>query len=214
MNFHIITIFPKSFKSYINESILKRAQKKNLIHFSFYNPRDYTKDKHKKVDGRSYGGGPGMVLQAEPIILATHAAIKKNKRSKIIILSPRGKEFTTKEAQTLTKYKDIVLICGRYEGIDARVKKVLKATELSIGPYTLTGGELPAMVLMDAVSRRIPGVIGKEKSIEEKRIAGRNVYTRPQSIFYKKKRFMVPQVLLSGHHEKIDAFRKKGKEGP
>jgi tRNA (guanine37-N1)-methyltransferase len=149
-----------------------------------------------------------MVLKVLPIIRVVSKITKKKKNSKIIILSPRGKAFTTKDAEILKKEKDIILICGRYEGIDARVKKILKACEFSIGPYTLTGGELPAMVLMDAISRRVPGVIGKEKSIEEKRIAGKDVYTRPETIVYKKKRFTVPKVLLSGHHEKIDIFRK------
>lgn len=207
MNFHIVSIFPDVFKPYINESLLKRAQKNKLIKFSFYNPRDYTKDKHKKVDDKPFGGGPGMVMRAEPLVKAALKAKGKKQKVKTIILSPRGKVFSTTEAEKLKKYNDIIFICGRYEGIDARVKKILKADEYSIGPYTLTGGELPAMVMIDAVARRIPGVLGSAESIEERRIAGKDVYTRPREIIYKGKKYKVPKVLISGNHKNIEGFR-------
>lgn len=208
MNFHIISIFPESFTSYINESILKRAQKNKLIKFSFYNPRNFTKDKHKKVDNKQYGGGPGMVMGVQPIISAVTKAKGNKKNVRVIILSPRGKQFNTKIADKLKAYKNIIFICGRYEGIDARVKKILKAEEISIGPYILTGGELPALIMIDAISRRIPGVLGSSQSIEEKRIAGSDIYTRPQEIIYKKKKYKVPKVLISGNHKNIENFRK------
>ena len=208
MNFHIISIFPDSFKSYLSESIILRAVKKGLIRVNILNPRDFSEDKHRKVDDTPYGGGPGMVMKAEPILKAV-SKIKKSK-SLIFILSPRGEQMTNKLAQKIAKEgKDIILISGRYEGIDHRVKKILKAKEISIGPYILTGGELPAMVFIDAVTRQIKGVLGKEASLEEKRIASGEVYTRPEVFKWKGKRHNVPKVLISGHHAKIEEWRKK-----
>jgi len=218
MTFHIITIFPEMFRSYIDESILALAQKKKLIKIKFYNPRDFTKDKHKKVDDKPYGGGPGMVMYAEPILRAV-AKIQSNsskqihdrkKTMKVIMFSPSGKQFTNTYAKTLSKkYTDIILIAGRYEGIDARVKKALRAEEISIGPYILTGGEVPAMAVVDAVSRQIPGILGREESLEEKRIASSEVYTRPETLEFKGRKYKVPKVLLSGHHKKIEEWREK-----
>ncbi len=209
MIFHIITIFPEMFRSYTDESILLRAQKKKLINIKFYNPRDFTKDKHKKVDDSPYGGGPGMVMQADPILRAVAKARGRKKNVKIIMFSPSCKQFTNIYAETLSKkYKDIILIAGRYEGVDARVKKVLKAEELSIGPYVLTGGEVPAMVVVDAISRQIPGVLGHSESLEEKRISSSEMYTRPEVVKYKNKNYKVPKVLLSGDHKKIEEWRK------
>lgn len=206
MNFHVITLFPEAFESYLGESIIKRAQEGKKIKIKLYNPRDFTKDKHRRVDDKPYGGGPGMVMQAEPILKAVEKI--KAKRAKVIILSPRGKQFTNVDAKKLSSFKgDIVLISGRYEGIDARVKKILKAEEISIGPYTLTGGELPAMVIIDAISRHIPGVLGNKSSVEESRIASGETYTRPETLVYKKKKYNVPKVLLSGHHGEIDKWR-------
>ena len=208
MNFHIISIFPDSFKSYLSESIILRAVKKGLIRVNILNPRDFSEDKHRKVDDTPYGGGPGMVMKAEPILKAV-SKIKKSK-SLIFILSPRGEQMTNKLAQKIAKEgKDIILISGRYEGIDHRVKKILKAKEISIGPYILTGGELPAMVFIDAVTRQIKGVLGKEASLEEKRIASGEVYTRPEVFKWKGKRHNVPKVLISGHHAKIEEWRRK-----
>jgi len=209
MTFHIITIFPEMFLSYVNESILLRAQKKKLINIKFYNPRDFTKDKHKKVDHKPYGGGPGMVMAAEPILKAVGKARGRKKNVKIIMLSPSGKQFTNVYAKNITKkYKDVILIAGRYEGIDARVKKALRAEEISVGPYILTGGEAPAMVILDAVSRQISGVLGHEESLEEKRTASSEMYTRPEVLKYKSKNYKVPKVLLSGDHKKIEEWKK------
>ncbi|MCK5059797.1 MAG: tRNA (guanosine(37)-N1)-methyltransferase TrmD [Candidatus Pacebacteria bacterium] len=213
-NFHIITLFPDAFDSYLGESIIKRARDDGKIKIKFYNPRDFTgepdKRKNRRIDQRPYGGGPGMVIQALPVLKAVQSTSRRTKKKqKIILLSPRGKQFTNEEANKLAKSKsDIVLISGRYEGIDARVKKILKPTEYSVGPYTLTGGELPAMILIDAISRRIKGVLGDEQSVEENRIAGADVYTRPEILTYKKKKYRVPKVLLSGHHKKIDEWRE------
>jgi len=220
MNFHIITLFPNSFDSYLGESILARAIKDKKIKVKFYNPRDFTKDKNRRVDQKPYGGGPGMVLEAESVIKAVEKAMARKKKAKIIWLTPSGKQFDNKSADNFKKYKDIVIICGRYEGIDARVKKVFKTEKISIGPYTLTGGELPAMTIIDTVSRRIPGVLGKIESVEENRVASSDVYTRPEILVYpfnklragKSKKYRVPKVLLSGNHAEIEKWRNKKKK--
>jgi len=248
MRFDIITIFPNIFSakdgSYLNESILKRAQKNKLIDIKIHNLRDFTKDKHHKVDDRSFGGGPGMVFKIEPIARAIGSILRiKNyesphintyvgdelrikKKTKIILFTPSGKQFDNKIAKQLAdKYDNLILICGRYEGIDARVKKVIydlgfKIQEISIGPYVLTGGELPAMILIDSVSRQISGVLGNIQSLEEgryglpvyphtKRSCGVGVYTRPEVFVYKNKKYKVPKVLLSGDHKKIEKWRNK-----
>lgn len=209
ITFHILSIFPKSF-SYLNESMLFRAQKTKKIKIKIYNPRDFSKDRHKKVDARPYGGGPGMVMAVDPIIRAWQKAGGNKRGFKTIILSPRGKQFDNKKAIELSKkYKNIILIAGHYEGIDARVKKITKGEEISAGPYVLTGGELPAMILVDAISRQIDGVLKRGDSLEEKRTAGKDVYTRPETYTHKGKKYSVPKVLLSGHHKNIDEFRKK-----
>ncbi|MDP3735340.1 MAG: tRNA (guanosine(37)-N1)-methyltransferase TrmD [bacterium] len=208
MNFHIVTLFPEAFSSYLATSILKRALERGQIKIYFYNPRDFTDDPHRRVDRRPYGGGPGMVLQAEAILRAVRRAVGKKRDVKILILSPRGKQFDNAGARILARrYRHIILIAGHYEGIDARVKKALRAEEISIGPYVLTGGELPAMAIIDAVSRQIPGVLGKGESLEEERIASREVYTRPESFRIGKKTYRVPKILLSGDHKKIDAWK-------
>ena len=214
MHFHIITLFPKAFSSYLGESIIKRSIEDNKIKVSFYNPRDFTKDKHKRIDRPPYAGGPGMVIQAEPVIKAVEAALKrtKNKKlnTKIIFLSPRGKQFTNDYAGKIVgKYKHVILICGRYEGIDARVKKIFKVEEITVGPFVLTGGELPAMFILDVVARQIPGVLGNIDSIEERRVASSEVYTRPEVFIYKSKKYRVPKILLSGHKAKIEEWKKK-----
>ena len=223
MRFHIITIFPDIFDSYIHESILGRAIKNKLININFYNPRDFIKvSKEKKqnnyrpVDDRPYGGGPGMVMRAEPILKTIEKVqkdirtkIKNKKKIKIILFSPSGKDFTTTYAKSSSKkYTDIILICGRYEGVDGRVKKIFKPEEISIGDYILTGGELPAMILMDSISRQIPGVLGRYESLEEERISSSEVYTRPEILNYKGKNYKVPKVLLSGNHKEIEEWKK------
>src|SRR3989344_1448507 len=210
MRFHVITIFPDAFSSYLKESIVGRAIKNKKIAIKFYNPRDFTKAKdwYKQVDDRPYGGGPGMVMQAMPILRAVEK-IKKNKKTKIIIFSPSGKKFTNEYAKNLAKkYMDIIMISGRYEGIDARVKKILKAEDVSIGDYVLTGGELPAMVLIDSTARQISGVLHKSESLEESRISSSEVYTRPEKLVYKGKSYKVPKVLLSGNHKDIEEWKK------
>ncbi len=222
MNFHVITLFPEVCQAYTDASVLGRAQKTDKgkgakvrgkkISVNYYNPRDLAKNKHNKIDDRPYGGGPGMVMQAEPILKAWEKAVgrkKDQKKVKTLIMSPRGTEFDQKMAKKLAKYESLVLISGRYEGIDARVKKALKAEEVSVGDYVLTGGELPALTIIDAVAREIPGVLGTNESLEDKRVSSGEMYTRPETIEYKKKRYTVPKVFLSGHHKDIENRRAK-----
>lgn len=200
--------------------MLWRAEKEKKIKVHFYNPRDYSLDKHKKVDGRPYGGGPGMVMQVEPILLAVQAAQKQiaklsrsSLKSLVLLTSASGKQFDNKMAETYSKkYQHIIIICGHYEGIDARVKKILRATEISIGPYVLTGGELPALVMIDSIARQIPGVLGNDISLEEKRISSSETYTRPEVFSHLGKKYKVPKVLLSGHHAEIDKWKLKAKK--
>lgn len=214
MRFDIITIFPESLSGYFNASILGRAQKNKKIEIKLHNLRGFAGDKHKKTDDKTFGGGPGMVLKVEPIIKAVDFIFKrkaKNKKTKIVLFSPSGKMFVQKTAKDWArKYDNIVLICGRYEGVDARVKTILKAEEISVGDCILTGGELPSAFVVDAISRQIAGVLGKEDSLEEKRgISGFPVYTKPEIFEYKGKKYKTPEVLLSGHHKKIEDWRKK-----
>jgi tRNA (guanine37-N1)-methyltransferase len=209
MHFHLITLFPNSFSSYLGESILKRAIEDKKIKVSFYNPRNFVKNKWKRVDRPPYGGGPGLVIEAEPVIKAIEKA-KGRRNAKIIFLSPSGKQLTNEYAsKTAKKFRDIIIVCGRYEGIDARVKKVFKMDEVSVGPFVLTGGELPAMVIMDVMSRQVPGVLGNIDSIEERRVSTSEVYTRPEVFKYKGKSYKVPKILLSGHRAKIEEWKKK-----
>lgn len=241
ITFDIISIFPDIFDSYFKESILKRAQQKKLIRINIHNLRDWARDKHRKVDDASYGGGPGMVMMVGPIFKAV-AALKKRKsvsrRTKIILFSVKGKRFDQKMARQFSKLDQLIMICGRYEGVDERVAKHIADTEISVGDYVLTGGEIPAMIVIDAVSRLVPKVI-KEESIEEKRfkkfqgigskapvrgearqgrqsirlnkksVSSYPVYTRPE-IFSSKKgvRWSVPKILLSGDHQKIEEWRR------
>ncbi len=237
MRFHMITLFPTAFDSYIGESIIKRAIEDKKIEISFYNPRDYADDKWKRVDQKPYAGGPGMVIQALPVAKAIDAVLKKievrskrleakkkkNKPSltsniklrtstKIIWLSPSGKQFDTAYAKKSAKrYTDIIIVCGRYEGIDARVQKMFTMEEVSVGPFVLTGGELPALIMIDCISRQVEGVLGNFGSLEESRTASKDSYTRPEIIEYKGKKYKVPKVLLSGDHKKIEAWRAKHK---
>ena len=206
--FHIITLFPNAFDSYLGESILKRAIEDKKIRVKFYNPRDFVDNKWHRVDQRPYGGGPGMVIEALPVIKAIEKASQKAK-VKIIFFSPSGKQLTNTYADKVSKTcSDIILICGHYEGIDARVKKAFKMEEVSIGPFVLTGGELPAMIVIDSIARRIPGVLGDIDSLEENRTASSDVYTRPPVFEYKGKKYRVPKILLSGHRAKIEEWKK------
>lgn len=213
MNFHIVTLFPEAFDSYLNTSILKRAIEDKKIKVNFYDPKNFsekgTGNREKRVDDKPYGGGPGMVIRALPVIKAIQKAVGRKKDVKIIFLSPSAKQFDNKIANTFVKKaKHIVIVCGRYEGIDARVKKVFKGEEFSVGPFVLTGGEIPAMLMMDVISRQVEGVLGDFDSIEENRIASSDVYTRPEEFLYKNKKYKVPKVLLSGNHAEIEKWRK------
>ncbi len=210
--FEIITLFPEAF-SYLNTSILKKAQEKNLIKIRFWNPRDFIQNKHCQVDDKPYGGGPGMVLKFEPIYLAlkkAKASIKTKKR-KIILTHPAGVLFDQNLARELSKERQIIIICGHYESVDARIEKFVDV-KISIGKYILTGGELPAMIIIDAISRHIEGVLHHPLSLEEKRNLGLYsypVYTRPEKIKINSKVLKVPKILLSGNHKLIEEWRKK-----
>jgi tRNA (guanine37-N1)-methyltransferase len=227
--FHVITLFPESLESYANASIIKRAQEKGLVSIKYYNPRDFALSKNgkgkaktyaeRRIDDRPYGGGPGMVIEALPMIKAIEKAVgnklkvkSQKSKVKIVFFSPAGKQFTNEMAHTYKKYTDIVFVCGRYEGIDARIKKVFPMIDVSVGPYVLTGGELPALIMIDTITRRIKGVLGDHLSIEEERVASPDVYTRPEAIEYKGRKYRVPKILLSGHHAKMDEWKLKRKK--
>lgn len=203
------------FDAYVNESILKRAQEKKLISIKAHDLRKFTKDKHKKVDDRPFGGGAGMVMMVQPIAdavrkLTTHNSQRTTKKTRVILFSTRGKQFTNVEAKRLAKYDQLIFICGRYEGVDERVADYIADEEISIGDYVLTGGELPAMVVIDSVSRQIPGVLGKFASLEEQQ-GSYPTYTRPVEyglkVKGKMKKAKVPEVLMGGNHAKIAAWR-------
>ncbi len=206
LQFDIVTIFPKAFDGVFKESILKRAQEKKKIRIRVHDLRDYTKDKHRKVDDKPFGGGPGMVMQPQPIFDAVKK-VKGKKKAKVLLMSPSGKSFDQKAARHLSKEKNIIIICGHYEGVDERVAEYLADESFSIGDYVLTGGEVPAMVIVDSVSRLIPGVLGKEASLEnesfEHRLLEYPQYTRPANFIGMK----VPNVLLSGNHQGIKEWR-------
>ncbi len=230
--FDILTLFPGIFDSYFNESILKRARERKLIAVRAHNIRDFTKDKHRKVDDRPYGGGAGMVLAAPPLVAAVDYVMRQlgraHKSRKLILLSPKGKQFNQKMAyEWAKKFKHFVIISGRYEGIDERVQKILRAEEISIGPYVLTDGDVAAMTLVSSVARLIPGVIRLESLEEEshwnallrsesgaREEAGLEYphYTRPDVFLYKGKAYRVPKVLLSGDHKKIQQWREKSRK--
>lgn len=210
IKFDIITIFPQIFDSYFNESIIKRAQKNKLIKITVNNLRDFSVGKHHQVDDRPYGGGPGMILMVEPIAKALNKIKNKKVKSRVIMLTPAGKKFTQREAERLSKYKQIILLCGRYEGFDARVDKLVDE-KISIGDYVLAGGEIPAMVVTEAIARQIPGVLGHKNALDEETFSKSldyieyPQYTRPE--IYKKQK--VPNVLLSGDHKKIKIWQSK-----
>ena len=210
MNFTFISLFPEIIRSALNESITKRAIEKSLISFETINPRDYLKPK-ERIDDKVYGGGPGMLLKSEPLMKAIDNATSKFDRSerKIIYLSPKGKPFTQETAETLASEKNIIFICGRYEGIDQRIIDHYVDDEISIGDYVLSGGELPALVVFDAISRNIEGVLGDDASLEQESFSEGLLeypqYTRPE----KMKLGDVPEELLSGNHALIEQWRKK-----
>lgn len=218
ISFDIITIFPEIFNSYLKESIIKRAQEKGLIRINVYNLRDWATDRHKTVDDRPFGGGIGMVMKVEPIFWAIKDLKKtknKNQKSKIILFTPRGKKFNQQIAYKFSKLNQLIMICGRYEGVDERVAEYIADEQISIGDYVLMGGELAAMVVIETVARLIPGVLGKpqllkERITKEKGFIEYPQYTRPE-VFSPQKGvyWRVPKVLLSGNHKKIEEWRRK-----
>ena len=248
MRYHIITIFPDMFDSYLTQSILGQAMNAGIIEVTAYDLRSYSEDKHRRVDGRVYGGGPGMVMWVDPIMKCYEDVVKSIKkrgpspslspqgrggnanavgvapslegrvgegpefRILVVIFTPEKVEFNNLIAENVSKeYSDIIFICGRYEGIDARVKLILEdlnigdVVEWSVGPYVLTGGELPAMICIDAISRRLPGVLNNENSIEENRVSSHEIYGRPEVY----DGYKVPEVLLSGHHANIEKWKEE-----
>jgi len=225
MRIDILTIFPNMFAPILNESIIKRAQAKGKANIYVHNLRDFSDNVHRKVDDRPFGGGPGMVMRPEPIfnaveyILSQHGFIRNSKKRRkaqstrrkahIILLSPQGRKLNQGIAKSLARNKHLILICGHYEGIDERIKRFLVDEEISIGDYVLTGGELPAMVVIDCLIRMIPGVLGEKKSLHFESFEGNLLeypqYTRPA----KYKRMAVPAVLLSGNHNRIEQWRQR-----
>lgn len=220
MTFHIITIFSKIFDAYFNESIIKRAQAGNKIKINTYNLRDWTDDKHKTVDDAPFGGGAGMVMKIEPLyksIKFIKSKIKNNK-VKTVLLSAKGKTWTQQIAQDYSKsFEDIIMICGRYEGVDERIANFIDE-EVSIGDYILTGGEIAAMAMVDSITRLIPGVLGNQASAKDESHSEPGVleypqYTRPEVFIADDKReYSVPEILLSGHHQEIEKWRDKNKK--
>ena len=205
MKFDVLTLFPEMFQA-IKQSILGRAEEKNLIQINLINIRDFSKDKHKKVDNTPYGGGAGMVMRADVIYDAYKSV--QNENAKVIYLTPQGKKLDQKKVEELSKEKHLILLCGHYEGIDQRVIDKIVDEEISIGDYVLTGGELPAMVLIDSVSRYVEGVLSESSTNEESFSQGLleyPQYTRPETFEGVK----VPEILLSGHHENIKKWREE-----
>jgi len=222
MQFNIITIFPKIFDSYFNESIIKRAQNNNLININICNLRDWTNDKHKTVDDTPYGGGAGMVMMVEPLYQALQSlktqinSKYQNKKSKIILLSAKGKQWNQQMAQEYSELDSITMICGRYEGVDERIINFIDE-EISIGNYVLTGGEIGALTIVDSVTRLLPGALGnQESSIDESHSTSGELeypqYTKPEIFIANNKEYKVPEILLSGHHKKISEWREKMKK--
>lgn len=217
--FDILTLFPETIKPYLNESILMRAQENGLIDIKLHNWREYAEDKHKHVDDKPFGGGAGMLLKVEPIYKQLKAidAIDHDDRTRVIMLSPDGKQFTQDEAKRLSEYDNLVLLAGRYEGFDARVEEYIDE-KISIGPYVLAGGELPAVIVTEAVARHIPGVVGHDEALKDETFShGEDYgeypqYTRPEVFVDDEGNEMkVPDVLISGDHKKIENWKKQHK---
>lgn len=215
MRFDLLSLFPETFESYFDASILKRAREDGKIKVGTWNIRDFAHDKHKTTDDTPYGGGAGMVMKPEPIFECVEAALAEGavprEKTRIILFSAKGKPFTQADARRFaTEYDRLVLICGRYEGVDERVAEYLVDEELSVGEYVLTGGELPAMIVTDAVARLIPGVLGNAESAvteshSEEGVLESPQYTKPEEY----RGYRVPEVLLSGHHAEIDKWRRE-----
>lgn len=217
MQFDILTIFPDIFDSYINESIIGRAQEEKHITINVHNIRDFADDKHKTVDDKPYGGGVGMVMKIEPLYKCLQS-VKRSQKSRVILLSPRGKKWQQQIAQSYSnEYNQIILICGRYEGVDERIQNFIDE-EISIGDYVLTGGEIGALVLVDSLTRLIPGVLGKDESSDEEThsIPGYIEYphyTRPEHFEADGIKYSVPEILMSGHHAQIEEWKKDNAQG-
>ena len=208
MRFDIITIFPEMFGSVFSKGVIKKALDKGLIEVHVHNLRDFTFDKHKQIDDRPFGGGQGMVLKSEPIFVAVEK-IKRNEKTPVYFLSPQGRKFDFRLAEELAQHPQVILICGRYEGVDERVIQYLVTGEISIGDYILTGGEPAAIVVVDGVSRFIPQVVGNEESVKNdsfyEGLLEFPQYTRPRNFTGME----VPEVLFSGDHSKIESWRRK-----
>ena len=206
MKFSIMTLFPEMIENYCSQSIMKRAIENSTIEIETINPRDFTLDKHKKVDDTPYGGGAGMVLMAQPFVDA-YESIKKSKNTLTIMLTPQGKTFKDKHSNSFAKYDHIILICGHYEGFDERIREIIKPVEISIGDFVLTGGELPALCLIDSISRKLEGTLGHIESAEEDSFSNGLIeyphYTKPREY----RGLKVPEVLLNGNHKEISEFR-------
>ena len=206
MIFDVLTLFPEMIESCCSYSILKRAVDKDILSVNTINPRDFTLDRHKKVDDTPYGGGAGMVLMAQPYVDA-YESIEKNENSVTVMLSPQGEPLTDSLVNDLAKYEQIVMLCGHYEGFDERIREIIKPKEISIGDFVLTGGELPALCLIDAVSRKIEGTLGKIESADEDSFSNGLLeypqYTKPRDY----RGLKVPEVLLNGNHKEIKEFR-------
>ena len=210
MNFHVLTLFPEMIEQGMHTSIIGRAIAGGYLSIDAINIRDYAFNKHQKVDDYPYGGGAGMLMQAEPVYLAYESVQKKlGYRPRVVYLTPQGEVFHQTMAKELAKEKDLVFLCGHYEGIDERVLDEIVTDYVSIGDYVLTGGELPAMVMMDSISRMVPGVLSNQESGETESFAGNLLeypqYSRPEEWHGQK----VPPVLLSGHHANIEAWRRE-----
>lgn len=210
MNFHVLTLFPEMVSNGLNTSILGRATNKGLLSFNVVNIRDYTLERHGKVDDYPYGGGAGMVMQAEPIYRAYEALVEKiGHKPRVVYMTPQGQVFNQKIAEDLAQEDDLVFLCGHYEGIDERVLEMIATDYLSAGDYVLTGGELPAMMMIDCISRLVPGVLNNDVSAEFESFHDNLLeypqYTRPEEYMGKK----VPEILLSGHHANIEKWRRE-----
>ena len=209
MRFDIITIFPKIFDSYFGESIIKRAKEKDAVEINVHNLRDYSTNKHHNVDDTPYGGGAGMVMQVEPIYRAVADIQKANLKTRTLLFSAKGKRYKQKDAKRLSQYDQLIFVCGRYEGVDERVAQFVVDEEISIGDFVLTGGEIPAMLVVDSVTRLLPGVLGNDQSAVEESHSEEGYLEFPQ--YTKPEKFLkweVPSVLLSGNHKEIERWRK------
>jgi tRNA (guanine37-N1)-methyltransferase len=213
MRFDVLTLFPEMFPGYLGQSLLKRAIDADLVSVHLHNIRDWANDRHQSVDDRPFGGGPGMVLKVEPVVAAAEAVNEKlDAAGHLVMLTPQGKRLDQATVESLAKHPQLMLLCGRYEGFDERVRTILQPEEISVGDYVLNGGEVAAMVLIDAVMRLIPGVLGDKESSQQDSFSGENrhrlefsQYTRPREF----RGHEVPEVLLTGNHEEIAAWRRQ-----